>query len=176
MSTDKHDRRDAHSFNEAPPDAAASAVSTPPASPAPQRSTAAGVAIGFISHINDQGLPCVAIPGNADEALPARSLCVISDEHRGQQCALLFENGDPRAPLILGLLQHPVLSLQGDIHQARHAEDGELHLHARHAIELHCGEASFRMSADGRIELRGSTLVSHATGLNRIRGASVKLN
>ena len=65
---------------------------------------------------------------------------------------------------------------QGDIEQARHTADGELHLHARHAIELHCGEASFRMSADGRIELRGSTLVSHATGLNRIRGASVKLN
>lgn len=135
-----------------------------------------GVVIGFIAHMNDQGLPCVAIPGSAEEALPARSLCAIGGEHRGQQCALLFENGDPRAPLILGLLQHPVLSLQGDIDQALHSADGELHLHARHAIELHCGEASFRMSADGRIELRGSTLVSHATGLNRIRGASVKLN
>jgi len=135
-----------------------------------------GVVIGFISHINDQGLPCVAIPGSAAEAVPARSLCAIGTEHRGQQCALLFENGDPRAPLVLGLLQHPVLSLQGDIEQARHTADGELHLHARHAIELHCGEASFRMSADGRIELRGSTLVSHATVLNRIRGASVKLN
>lgn len=147
------------------------------AKPAQAPTTASnGVVIGFISHLNDQGLPCVAIPGSAAEALPARSLCVISDEHRGQQCALLFENGDPRAPLILGLLQHPVLSLQGDIEQARHNVDGELHLHARHAIELHCGEASFRMSADGRIELRGSTLVSHATGLNRIRGASVKLN
>lgn len=145
----------------------------------PARSTTPGsngVVIGFVSHINDQGLPCVAIPGSAEEALPARSLCAISAEHRGQQCALLFENGDPRAPLILGLLQHPVLSLRGDIEQARHSADGELHLHARHAIELHCGEASFRMSADGRIELRGSTLVSHATGLNRIRGASVKLN
>ncbi len=147
------------------------------AKPAQSPTTASnGVVIGFISHLNDQGLPCVAIPGSADEALPARSLCAISAEHRGQQCALLFENGDPRAPLILGLLQHPVLSLQGDIEQARHSADGELHLHARHAIELHCGEASFRMSADGRIELRGSTLVSHATGLNRIRGASVKLN
>lgn len=147
------------------------------AKPAQSPTTASnGVVIGFISHLNDQGLPCVAIPGRADEALPARSLCAISAEHRGQQCALLFENGDPRAPLILGLLQHPVLSLQGDIEQARHSADGELHLHARHAIELHCGEASFRMSADGRIELRGSTLVSHASGLNRIRGASVKLN
>jgi hypothetical protein len=151
-------------------------ASTPAMPPKTPAMASNGVVIGFISHLNDQGLPCVAIPGSADEALPARSLCAISAEHRGQQCALLFENGDPRAPLILGLLQHPVLSLQGDIEQARQSADGELHLHARHAIELHCGEASFRMSADGRIELRGSTLVSHATGLNRIRGASVKLN
>lgn len=154
-------------------EAAAPSPSTPTKLPTTPTN---GVVIGFISHLNDQGLPCVAIPGSADEALPARSLCAISAEHRGQQCALLFENGDPRAPLILGLLQHPVLSLQGDIEQAQQYADGELHLHARHAIELHCGEASFRMSADGRIELRGSTLVSHATGLNRIRGASVKLN
>lgn len=152
------------------------ASSVAPSTVTDRQPTTTGVVIGFIAHLNDQGLPCVAIPGAPGEAVPARSLCAIGDEHRGQQCALLFENGDPRAPLILGLLQHPVLSLQGDIDQALHSADGELHLHARHAIELHCGEASFRMSADGRIELRGSTLVSHATGLNRIRGASVKLN
>lgn len=173
MSTHKHDGTKPCAPEPAP-DEASSVEPTAVAST--RQPTTGGVVIGFISHLNDQGLPCVAIPGAADEALPARSLCAIGDEHRGQQCALLFENGDPRAPLILGLLQHPVLSLQGDIDQARHSADGELHLHARHAIELHCGDASFRMSADGRIELRGSTLVSHATGLNRIRGASVKLN
>lgn len=135
-----------------------------------------GVVIGFIAAINDQGLPCVLVPGRADEPLPARSLCQLDATHCGRQCALLFENGNPRAPLILGLLQHPVLSLQGSPQAALHTEDGELHLHARHAIELHCGEASLRMSADGRVEIRGTTLVSHASGLNRIRGASVKLN
>lgn len=150
--------------------ATADSPSTPVAAPA------GGVVIGFIADLNDQGLPRVLIPGTPGEPQPARSLCTVDASHRGRQCALLFENGDPRAPLILGLLQHPVLSLSGDIQQAQQSADGELHLHARHAIELHCGEASFRMSADGRIELRGSTLISHATGLNRIRGASVKLN
>ncbi|MNF02982.1 hypothetical protein D3C80_2022180 [compost metagenome] len=43
-------------------------------------------------------------------------------------------------------------------------------------IALHCGKASLRMTRDGRIELRGTTLISHATGLNRVRGASIKLN
>ena len=47
---------------------------------------------------------------------------------------------------------------------------------AERAIELRCGKASLRLSSDGRIELRGTTVVSHATGLNRIRGASIKLN
>jgi hypothetical protein len=134
-----------------------------------------GVAIGFIAHVNDQGVPCIMLAGS-DAVLPARSLCPIDASQRGRQCALLFENGDPRAPLILGLLQHPVLSLQASAADARHDEHGELVLRARHAIELQVGEASLRMSADGRIEIRGSTLVSHASGLNRIRGASVKLN
>jgi hypothetical protein len=137
--------------------------------------TPGGVLIGFIAEINDHGVPCVLIPGS-DDAVPARSLCPVDATQRGRQCALLFENGDPRAPLILGLLQHPVLSLQGQPDQAQHHEHGELHLRAEHAIELHCGEASLRMTADGRIELRGRTLVSHASGMNRIRGASVKLN
>lgn len=150
------------------------AASVAPA--AAQDSIPGGVVIGFIATINDQGLPCVLVPGGSDEPLPARSLCQLDATHCGRQCALLFENGNPRAPLILGLLQHPVLSLQGSPQTALHTEDGELHLHARHAIELHCGEASLRMSADGRVEIRGTTLVSHASGLNRIRGASVKLN
>lgn len=162
--------RDPHSVASSPAQTAESAASTAPST------EPGGVVIGFVSHINDQGLPCVVVPGAADTPVPARSLCLIGAEHRGRQCALLFENGDPRAPLILGLLQQPVLSLQGEADTARHSEDGELHLHARHAIELHCGESSLRMTADGRIELRGTTLVSHASGLNRIRGASVKLN
>ena len=43
-------------------------------------------------------------------------------------------------------------------------------------IELRCGRASLIMEKDGRITLRGTRVVSHASGTNRIRGGSVQLN
>lgn len=149
------------------------------AEPAPQAATpaVAGITIGFIAGLDHDGCPRVIVPGGDDVPLRARSLCPVQASERGRQCALMFENADPRQPLILGLLQHPVLSLyspSGDVSVQRNGE--ELVLQAESAIELRCGDASLRLAADGRVELRGATVISHATGLNRIRGASIKLN
>ena len=155
------------------------AACTEAAAPAQRISAAApaGVTIGFIADLDLDGCPRVIVPGGDDTPLRARALCVVQAAERGRQCALMFENADPRQPLILGLLQHPVLSLyspDGDVAVQRNGE--ELVLQAETAIELRCGDASLRLSADGRVELRGATVISHATGLNRIRGASIKLN
>lgn len=55
--------------------------------------------------------------------------------------------------------------------------DGEtLTLTARKKITLRCGKASLVMNADGTIEIRGTELLSRASGQNAIRGASVSLN
>jgi hypothetical protein len=144
----------------------------------PRRATApGGVTIGFVADLDHDGCPRVIVPGGDDVPLRARSLCAVQASERGRQCALMYENGDPRQPLILGLLQHPVLSLHspsGEVTVERNGD--ELLLQAEAAIELRCGDASLRLSADGRVELRGATVISHATGLNRIRGASIKLN
>jgi hypothetical protein len=41
---------------------------------------------------------------------------------------------------------------------------------------LRCGEASISLSRDGKVVIRGRHIVSHASGVNRIRGGSVELN
>jgi hypothetical protein len=153
------------------------AVATATTEPTRASAAAGGVVIGFIADLDHDGCPRVIVPGGDDVPLRARSLCPVQAVERGRQCALMYENGDARHPLILGLLQHPVLSVHarnGDVAVERHGD--ELLLQADAAIELRCGNASLRLSADGRVEVRGTTLVSHATGLNRIRGASIKLN
>lgn len=157
----------------------AAAVTTAVAEPArePAATAAGGIVIGYIAESDHDGCPRVVVPGGDDVPLRARSLCLVQAGERGRQCALMYENGDRRQPLILGLLQHPVLAVHaaaGEVTVERRGE--ELLLQADAAIELRCGDASLRLSADGRVELRGTTLVSHATGLNRIRGASIKLN
>jgi hypothetical protein len=47
---------------------------------------------------------------------------------------------------------------------------------AEKELIFRCGSASITLLADGTVVLKGTRLVSSSTGLNRIRGASVKIN
>ncbi len=132
-----------------------------------------GVVIGMILGFRDAA-PLVVFPGNAqDQAIAARSLTRLSAADVGAEVALLFEDGDRARPLIVGKLVEPARDDAAPVVVA----DGQLlRLVAKERIELRVGKASLVMEADGRITLRGTDLVSHASRSNRIRGGSVNLN
>ncbi len=52
----------------------------------------------------------------------------------------------------------------------------ELLLEARSALTLRVGDGSIEMRADGKILIKGSDLVSHATRVNRVKGGAVAIN
>jgi len=55
--------------------------------------------------------------------------------------------------------------------------DGErVVLTAVREIELRCGDAALILSADGRIQMRGTYITSHASATQRILGGSVNIN
>lgn len=136
-------------------------------SPPTQTEIVHGVVIGVISDIDEKNQ--LWISRNLLEApLKSQSLCVITPTDINRQCAIMFENGDPSRPIVLGLMQQPVLTVNTIAEQHD--------IKANDKIELQCGKASLTLSADGKIELRGTKIVTHSTGLNHIRGASVKLN
>ena len=134
---------------------------------------ASGVVIGMFLGFED-GRPLVVFPGNPeDTAIPARSLARLSPDDAGSEVALLFEDGDPARPLIVGRIVDPVRADPGPTV----IKDGEtVKLTARERIELRVGKASIVMEKDGHVTIRGTHLVSHASGSNRIRGGSVNLN
>lgn len=43
-------------------------------------------------------------------------------------------------------------------------------------MTLKCGDASISLRRDGKLTLRGAYIEATATGVNRIRGGSVKIN
>jgi hypothetical protein len=47
---------------------------------------------------------------------------------------------------------------------------------AKHELVLRCGRASITLDSDGKVTIRGTQVVSHASGVNLIRGGSVQLN
>jgi hypothetical protein len=98
----------------------------------------------------------------------------------------LFEEGDPRKPLVMGLLQQrqkeaqpslpgdapitPRMPIVGEV-------DGDrLVLTAEREIVLRCGKASITLTMAGKVIIAGEYVLSRATGMNRIKGAAVQIN
>ncbi|MER9404135.1 DUF6484 domain-containing protein [Mesorhizobium caraganae] len=132
-----------------------------------------GVVIGLLIGF-EEGAPLVVFVGNPQEtAIRARSLAELDMAALGSEVALLFESGDPLKPLVVGRIVGPAHNRKG----AEVVRDGEtVTINAKDRIELRCGLASIILEKDGRISIRGSQLNSHASGVNRVRGAAVHLN
>lgn len=132
-----------------------------------------GVVIGIFLGFDDTS-PLVVFPGNPVEtALAARSLTKLDAGMIGAEVALLFQEGDPSRPLIVGkLVDSP---RRADAPQI--IRDGELvHIVGNERIELRCGKSVIIMEKDGHITIRGTYVTSHASAANRVRGGSVNLN
>ncbi|TPL75573.1 hypothetical protein FJ941_25635 [Mesorhizobium sp. B2-3-13] len=132
-----------------------------------------GVVIGIFLGFGEE-LPLVVFPGNPMEtAVSARSLTELTSGMIGAEVALLFQDGDPGRPLIVGRIVDPAHKSNAP-HVVR---DGEcVRINANERIEFRCGKATIIMEKDGRITIRGTYVTSHASATNRIRGASVNLN
>ncbi|ESZ14333.1 DUF6484 domain-containing protein [Mesorhizobium sp. L48C026A00] len=132
-----------------------------------------GVAIGILIGF-DAGLPLVVFTGNPQEtAVSARSLTELNSAMIGAEVALLFQEGNPLRPLILGRIVEPVRKSSTPYV----VRDGErVQIVGEERLELRCGKATIIMEKDGHITIRGTYLTSHASAANRIRGGSINLN
>jgi hypothetical protein len=99
---------------------------------------------------------------------------------RRQRRALVMRTGDPVARWVLvGLVRDRIGEKARDAKPGRLevTVDGEkVRLEAEHDIELKCGQASLTLRYDGRIELRGTHILSASRGPNRVKGATIALN
>lgn len=132
-----------------------------------------GVVIGIFLGFGEDA-PLVVFPGNPQEtAIPARSLTELTSAMIGAEVALLFQEGDPNRPLIVGRIVEP--ARKSGVAQV--IRDGErVTITGDERVELRCGKATIIMEKDGRITIRGTYVTSHASATNRIRGGSVNLN
>jgi hypothetical protein len=119
-----------------------------------------------------------------------------------QAVTLLFEEGDATRPIVIGLVQEPPSPLEdllrkssgeaappeGAPPEAAPPEtarppsiqadvDGKrVVISAEREITFTCGEASLTLRRDGKILLRGRYVETYSQGVNRIKGAQVKIN
>lgn len=157
------------------------------------------IIIGLLVGLNDQGQPLVSYQENtSDNPTVALTTVALSKQQIGRQIAILFAEGNPEKPVIMGLihsvldelLENFELKTESQVStEPQHAPsspaqtiddvrlDGKrVVLEGKQEIVLKCGDASITLTKAGKIIIRGKYLLSRSSGVNRIQGGSVKVN
>jgi hypothetical protein len=141
-----------------------------------------GVRVGKLTSVKETGYLLVDYPDNPFGPLLARSTVDIALEDEKRSVLLAFEENDPRLPIIIGLIQEPPVILKETVTLDKKdindiIVDGErIVFDAEKEIELRCGKSSLIMKRDGKVVIKGTELVSRASGVNKIKGAAVQIN
>ena len=144
------------------------------------------VVLGTLAGFAADGTPLVTCQAEPDvAAAEARSCVHLNASHVGAEVVLLFEGGDLRRPIVVGVILRSVVrpsgstvASGGQTHTAIDVEiDGRaIVIRGEESVMLRCGEASITLTREGKVVVKGTHLVSHSRGVNRIRGGSVELN
>jgi hypothetical protein len=101
---------------------------------------------------------------------------------RGGDEVLVWRQGGPgERAIVIGRVCAPGAAVPGAEVESGDMGDSdgngdELVIEARKSLTLRVGDGSITIREDGRILIKGKDLVSHAKGMNRIRGGSVSIN
>lgn len=156
------------------------------------------IIIGLLISVDQENRPLVDFAENPISApLVALTTVEVHKKHIGRQVALLFANGDPKSPVIMGLIHSPLdVILENHNHNETTSKetvaeialaetenmeelkiDGKrIVIEGKEEIELKCGESSIVLTKTGKILIRGKYLLSRSSGVNRIMGGSVQVN
>lgn len=160
-----------------------------------------GARMGWLVGVDHAGLPLIDFEGNKAGPLVARRTVPLEPEILQGAAAsrpsvvLMFENGDPRLPLIVGLEQSrsttPMLdallsepdpepageAAQPDAPPVEAQVDGKrVTIEGADEVVLRCGQASITLRRNGKLIIKGTYVETHSTGVNRIKGGSVQVN
>ncbi|HEX5658804.1 MAG TPA: DUF6484 domain-containing protein [Polyangiales bacterium] len=138
----------------------------------------AGHLVGTLRAVTEEG-GWVDYPGNPHGPLLARTTVALAEQHVGEHSVLLVFDGDrSEHPVIVGVLQGKAQSTPTAVAPRLEASvDGNrVVLEAADEIVLRCGKASITLRRNGRVVLRGAYIETQSTGVNRIRGGTVKVN
>jgi hypothetical protein len=154
----------------------------PEAGPAQQQQPppVAGALMGTLVGFKDEGCtPLVMFVGQPGAAaVSSASIVDIHGIHIGRQVVLLFEHGDPRRPIIVGLVQsRQAWPLPEQPGQVEVEADGErLIVSAQEQLVLRCGKASITLTKTGKVLIQGAYVSNRSSGVMRIKGGSVQIN
>jgi hypothetical protein len=121
--------------------------------------------------IGPDGSPIIEYGGNELGPIPART--AISSASRGDTVLLVFDQGDPTRPIIIGIVRD---RFEKGFPQRLNMAAKEILLEGAEEVCLRCGESSLTLRKDGKTLLKGREVLSRASRTNRVKGATVQIN
>ena len=142
----------------------------------------AAAATAILHGFDLAGQPLVTgLPGIVHETVVARATVPVASGHIGKAMVVVFERGDVRLPIIIGVIESPA-AVAGLREQRTpesvlvEADTTRLVLKAEREIVLQCGDASITLTRAGKVIIRGTYVLSRSSGYNKIKGAAVDIN
>jgi hypothetical protein len=121
-----------------------------------------------------------SVPGAPNEIVPARTTVPLVRAQIGADVVVLFEQGNPRQPIVIGVVQGSGPRLAGASEAAPlvsvDVDDDRIELKAERQIVLRCGEASITLTRAGKVIIKGTYVLSRSSGYNKIKGAAIDIN
>ncbi|MFT7774177.1 DUF6484 domain-containing protein [Roseateles sp.] len=118
-----------------------------------------------------------ALAAHPGEVLACRSTVVLRQAMVGRDVLVLFEGGDTRKPIIVGLIEPAALQPAAPSPSTIQVDGSERQLiEAEREIVLRCGDASITLTRAGKVIIKGNYVLSRSTGYNKIKGAAVDIN
>jgi hypothetical protein len=117
------------------------------------------------------------------EPVVARATVSLGGDDVDRDVVLLFEGGDRRAPIIVGVIQPPKkLPDRAEADRATllaigvEADGEKIVITAEKELVLRCGDSSITLTRAGKVVIRGEYIISRSSGVNCIKGGSVRIN
>lgn len=139
----------------------------------------AGALVCELIALADEGrTPVVGVPAPWLCAAVGRTTIELRAADIGQQAVVVFERGDAARPVVVGLLRREAdWPLPDAPSQVEITADGaHVTVRAAQQLVLACGRASITLTRAGKVLIRGAYVLSHSSGVNRIKGGSVQIN
>jgi hypothetical protein len=135
-----------------------------------------GLVIASFVGRDEAGRPMVCVPdGLGGRIVTATAAATLDGITFGAEVVVMFDAGDPDKAVVIGRVARPAPAPASEAMAV--TLDGEtLRLSAEKGIVLSCGKSSVTLTRSGKIILRGTSILSRATGTNKMKGGSIQLN
>jgi hypothetical protein len=132
----------------------------------------------LLALVDDGATPLVSYPGQpGTAALRALTTIDLHAAHVGRSAVLLFENGDPTKPIVVGCVREAVSVADAMPGNLELDADGERMLvTAKEQLVLRCGRASITLTKSGKVLIEGAYVSNRSSGVLRLKGGSVEIN